>query len=295
MIAWIEKRREFLVFFVVPMSLVVSLAVLVAFLPIISLWLHHLQPDWISESAKAIDKQIERLGTYGDMFGMLNAIFSGAAFCAIYYTLRVQQKQHDLQKEDIEMKKAKADLQVDRDKSKNSPKFRIGGEKEKHSSIKVENDDGLYNAQYARLTLINKSEEIPAINCRVLLTLIQKFGTNGKYFDMEEYQNTLRLLQFTEEDNAPEEHGVTIPCHCPSYFNVLSLKEITKDGDPERYIQVAHKFSKYNVTRNILKMNNKYILVLSVVSDNAIPFQVGMEISIGKTWDSLQVLNVLKL
>src|ERR1700677_1993456 len=105
-----DSNRDFQVHFVRPMIGVAVLAVFVGILPLLT----GVGP-WLGD--ENIKRRLEMLGTFGDMFGFLNATFSGVAFCAIYYTLRIQQKQHDLQLRDLNMRREIAKLVVDKETS----------------------------------------------------------------------------------------------------------------------------------------------------------------------------------
>ena len=44
-------------------------------------------------------------GQFGDLFGSVNALFSGLAFVGIFWSLRVQQEQLSLQREELKMQR----------------------------------------------------------------------------------------------------------------------------------------------------------------------------------------------
>lgn len=50
-------------------------------------------------------------GTFGDMFGAVNALFSGLAFAGLIYTIAVQRQELSLQRESIEMQTEELKLQ----------------------------------------------------------------------------------------------------------------------------------------------------------------------------------------
>lgn len=64
-----------------------------AFLLIISLWVGNL--------LLLKDKSPELRGTFGDMFGSVNALFSGLAFAGIILTIFLQSKELSLQREEL--------------------------------------------------------------------------------------------------------------------------------------------------------------------------------------------------
>src|SRR4051812_22521182 len=83
--------------FYLPLIGIVSVFIFVGLLPIL---VSILSPLVVSDEwAKKIDGRVDKLGSYGSMFGMVGALFSGVAFAAIYYTLRIQIGQRDLQAE----------------------------------------------------------------------------------------------------------------------------------------------------------------------------------------------------
>ena len=75
--------------------------VIVAAVGIISLWILTFvsfvfweAPDWLP---------IGDRGTFGDMFGGLNALFSGAAFAGIIFTIILQRKELQLQRRELQL------------------------------------------------------------------------------------------------------------------------------------------------------------------------------------------------
>jgi hypothetical protein len=67
-----------------------TLFLIVVFLPRLTLL------SWFprTKDAEKINEQIKILGTYGDMFGMLNSIFSGAALAGAIYAVILQRREH---------------------------------------------------------------------------------------------------------------------------------------------------------------------------------------------------------
>lgn len=57
------------------------------------------------------DKQDLEAGTFGDMFGAVNALFSGLAFAGLIYTITVQRQELSLQREAIKMQTEELKLQ----------------------------------------------------------------------------------------------------------------------------------------------------------------------------------------
>lgn len=60
---------------------------------------------------KWYDAQSLEAGTFGDMFGAVNALFSGLAFAGLIYTITVQRQELALQREAIEMQTEELKLQ----------------------------------------------------------------------------------------------------------------------------------------------------------------------------------------
>ena len=203
-----SPRRDLVVHFILPMVGIVVLAASVGTIP----WL--LGQSWFGGTASLKDR-LAMLGTFGDMFGFLNAIFSGVAFAAIYYTLRIQQKQHDIQESELNMKREIAQLCVDEPESREIFVTVVPGEHSKECP-----------ASYVRLVLNNKAR-MPAKSCRVLLTSIEKKRKGEGFTVIKESKLTLRLLQPTEDDGASEETSFTIPHNLPHYFRALGKNEST--------------------------------------------------------------------
>jgi hypothetical protein len=51
------------------------------------------------EEVKRVQSVLQQLGTYGDMFGALNCIFSGAAFVGVVYAVVLQRRELQHQKD----------------------------------------------------------------------------------------------------------------------------------------------------------------------------------------------------
>ncbi|MEK3776638.1 hypothetical protein MHB85_19250 [Paenibacillus sp. FSL K6-4396] len=60
---------------------------------------------------KLYDAQSLEAGTFGDMFGAVNALFSGLAFAGLIYTITVQRQELTLQREAIKMQTEELKLQ----------------------------------------------------------------------------------------------------------------------------------------------------------------------------------------
>ncbi|MDM5277160.1 hypothetical protein QUF95_07190 [Paenibacillus silvae] len=60
---------------------------------------------------KLYDAQSLEAGTFGDMFGAVNALFSGLAFAGLIYTITVQRQELSLQREAIRMQTEELKLQ----------------------------------------------------------------------------------------------------------------------------------------------------------------------------------------
>lgn len=75
------------------------------FAAVVALWLATLcvlvlvLPDW------------EKRGQFGDLFGSVNALFSGLAFAALYSSIRVQQSQLETQQKELALQREELKLQ----------------------------------------------------------------------------------------------------------------------------------------------------------------------------------------
>lgn len=58
---------------------------------------------FLTLSGMIINQFVKDRGTYGDMFGMANALFSGLAFAGILITILMQRKELKLQRLDLEL------------------------------------------------------------------------------------------------------------------------------------------------------------------------------------------------
>ena len=59
--------------------------------------------SFLALSGMIINQFVEDRGTYGDMFGMASALFSGLAFAGILITILMQRKELQLQRLDLEL------------------------------------------------------------------------------------------------------------------------------------------------------------------------------------------------
>jgi hypothetical protein len=268
-----KARRDLALHFVLPMVAVGLLAFAVGSLP----W--KLGPSWFG-GERTLEDRLKMLGTFGDMFGFLNAVFSGVAFAAIYYTLRIQQKQHDIQAAELNMKKEIAQLTIDQAESRETFPTTVPGNQQKQCP-----------ASYVRLVLKNEAR-MPAKGCRVLLTAIEK-KKPGEGFAVEKRSKlTLRLVQPTEENDPPEDRTFTIPHGLPHYFNVCSIKRDPPDGHAFGLIQVAHHQSKYENLTKVFELGCDYRFHISVDAENSTPLAVQMVVSVGTDPDKLQVNDI---
>jgi len=65
---------------------------------------------WLS-SAILIDRYVHHRGTFGDMFGAVNALFSGLAFAGIIYTILLQREELKQQREELKLTRAEFEKQ----------------------------------------------------------------------------------------------------------------------------------------------------------------------------------------
>ncbi|WP_145323046.1 hypothetical protein [Paenibacillus xylanexedens] len=86
------------------------------------------------------DKTSLEAGTFGDMFGAVNSLFSGLAFAGLIYTITVQRQELSLQREAIKMQTEELKLQR---------------EETARSADQLEKQQGLMNLQTA-ITTVNE-------------------------------------------------------------------------------------------------------------------------------------------
>ena len=65
----------------------------------------------------------DKRGQFGDMFGAMNAIFSGLAFAAIIYTIQLQRKELSLQRLELEL--TRDELQKTADATERNAKMQV--------------------------------------------------------------------------------------------------------------------------------------------------------------------------
>lgn len=95
------------------------------------------------------DKTALEAGTFGDMFGAVNALFSGLAFAGLIYTITVQRQELSLQREAIEMQ---------------TEELKIQREETARSADQLEGQRQLLNLQIATTTI---NELIASKNKRI--------------------------------------------------------------------------------------------------------------------------------
>jgi|688.fasta_scaffold318468_2 hypothetical protein len=94
----------------IPAFLCFLLWLAMAFLPLLALRSGYFTLR-SEEEVSRFKNLLEQLGTFGDMYGMLNCLFSGAAFVGVLYTIILQQKQMRLQESEYVESRRLAGLQ----------------------------------------------------------------------------------------------------------------------------------------------------------------------------------------
>jgi hypothetical protein len=102
-------------------------------------------------------------GTFGDMFGAINALFSGFAFAGLIYTISVQRQELQEQKKAIEMQTEELSLQRKAIEMQ-TEELRMQREETARSADQLESQRNLMNLQIAMTTV---NELIQSKNKRV--------------------------------------------------------------------------------------------------------------------------------
>jgi hypothetical protein len=168
-------------------------------LTIISLWgsTWYFIPQWYN-------KETLEAGTFGDMFGAVNALFSGLAFAGLIYTITVQRQELALQREAIAMQTE--ELRMQREETARSAD-QLEGQKillNLQMAMSVVND--LIQVKNRRLEEVEKS--LPNERIEVsgpISKLLENHGYNGHFrihedeLYLQSYLNTffftLNLIQ----------------------------------------------------------------------------------------------------
>lgn len=228
------------------------------------------------------------LGTYGDMFGMLNALFSGLAFSAIFYTLRLQLRQAQIQQEELEHMKARTQLSIDREQSisillADTP----GGQADEQGN------QPLFQAGYVNVVVLNTTATT-AREVVATLTKIQEVTDAGAQ-DFKPFKGSLRLRESLEEGYPSTYRGVDIRFNAPKSFDLLSVKdEKNKQGNqaPITLIQAAIPHAKYQVLGNKLKLGHTYAFTVTIGAENADSLEVEIVVFIGTDSESVEVKSL---
>ncbi len=112
-------------------------------------------PDW------------ETRGQFGDLFGSVNALFSGLAFAGLYYTIYLQRKQLELQQNELQLQREELKLQREE-----------MGASRKELSNQVEAQKALFRASAAQIAVAAMQAKIEAI--KISSEQVQPFG-RGTY------------------------------------------------------------------------------------------------------------------
>ncbi|MEW4425991.1 hypothetical protein AB1I68_00690 [Paenibacillus pabuli] len=154
------------------------------------------------------DKEALEAGTFGDMFGAVNALFSGLAFAGLIYTITVQRQELSLQREAIEMQ---------------TEELRMQREETARSADQLEGQRMLLNLQIAMATINelikNKNERLEGASIdlhgtpykginglRVILRERKEVIDDSLKVDFEYYLNPfIYILQYIDDADLTSE------------------------------------------------------------------------------------------
>lgn len=146
----------------------ILVAFIVSTILIVGLWYINLQ------SLK--DLPDTKRGTFGDMFGAANALFSGLAFAGIIITILLQRKELSLQRE--ELKQTRAELERTAEAQENSEKALKKQAENLHLSARLTALNTLVNYYAEQVNLIQEA--------RVLGDLLMANEKKEYYLDLIE-------------------------------------------------------------------------------------------------------------
>ncbi|WP_145153085.1 hypothetical protein [Paenibacillus xylanexedens] len=148
---------------------------------------------------KLYDAQSLEAGTFGDMFGAVNALFSGLAFAGLIYTITVQRQELTLQREAIKMQTEELKLQR---------------EETARSADQLEGQKKLLNLQTA-LSVVNDLIQVKNKRLEDLLKFIKKEYFVFKIRDL--------LVENENEDNIITEDALFLQSYLNLFFFVLNF------------------------------------------------------------------------
>ncbi|WP_455564936.1 hypothetical protein [Akkermansia biwaensis] len=141
-------------------------------------------------------------GEFGDQFGVLNSLFSGLAFVILIYTLRQQEEQIRLQREDLQNQKEDLKLQREEMQRQCAEQKRQADEFEAQNKLmKIQQFDSFFHNYFTQiLKMKNKIDKIKLLNDGVeekLLYLI--YGISNKIFHeknkLEEKKELINIIK----------------------------------------------------------------------------------------------------
>ena len=91
-------------------------------------------------------------GQFGDIFGSVNALFSGLAFVGLFWALRVQQSQLELQRDELKLQREELKLQREE---------MVASRRELTRQVEVQ--EALFRATAAQVTVASVQAKIEAI------------------------------------------------------------------------------------------------------------------------------------
>ncbi|KAL8931596.1 MAG: hypothetical protein Q9211_006855 [Gyalolechia sp. 1 TL-2023] len=189
----------------------VAVGVLLAFIFVLNLPWIAIKSSWFqSQDAAAINERVGRLGIYGDMFGMLNCLFTGLALIGIAYAASLQREEVKLQQDeinDLKQKEAKAYTQL----QPTTEAFDV------HD---YENDsDKGPTIQYRTVYGLVTTKGATAKNCKAFLVNFQQYNGH-EWRTVDTMRGPVRLQWYTEDARADPADGIDIPDSLVNRFRI---------------------------------------------------------------------------
>lgn len=136
-------------------------------------------------------------GTFGDMFGAVNALFSGLAFAGLIYTIAVQRQELALQRDALKMQTEELEGQ----KNLSNLQMALGvvndlikTKHERFEKVNVQNDaHGFVKGDMAFRDIINKNKGLPPYSKSLVIYIDLHFYILSfiKEYDLTDKQKTL--------------------------------------------------------------------------------------------------------
>lgn len=205
----------------------------------------------------------ESRGTFGDMFGAINALFSGLAFAGIIYTILLQSKELKLQREDLALTRAEIEGQ----------KLEL---KQQNETLKIQRfENTLFNLLSQHNHLIesfkvglNRDNGLPSAEGKAIFPYLIDFqnrSLNDRLQRGEINAESIGTGYITAFQTAFKHHGHYLSLYFKSLFCMLNLVELSQNTPAEKIFYV-----------DIIKsqLNNSEILVILIylISNREEPF-----------------------